>query len=238
MTPPPMTQFYKRHRFPAEIIRHGGWLFFRCSLSYRDVEELMLEQGVPVSPEAVRYWCRKCGQTYANQRRPRRPRPGDTWPLDAAFLTINGACCYLWRAVDQDDPVLTILVQRRRHKQAAKKCFTKLLKGLHYGSRVLITAPRKSDAAAKREVRPGVEHRQSRSRNNRCENAHRPTRARERRLQRCTSPGQAQRCLSAYGPIAQHFRPPRHLLAAPAYRQDMRQRVQTWREIPGTAMAA
>ena len=88
--------------------------------------------------------------------------------------------------------------------------------------RVLITDQLKSYAAAKREVMPGVEHRQSRSLNNRCENSHRSTRERERRMQRFKSPGQAQRFLSAYGPIAQHFRPRRHLLAAPAYRQEMR----------------
>jgi putative transposase len=38
MTPPPTTQLYKRHRFPAEIISHCVWLYFRFSLSYRDVE--------------------------------------------------------------------------------------------------------------------------------------------------------------------------------------------------------
>ena len=59
MTPPaPTTQLYKRHRFPAEIISHCVWLYFRFSLSYRDVEEMMLERGVLVSHEAVRYWWR------------------------------------------------------------------------------------------------------------------------------------------------------------------------------------
>jgi putative transposase len=57
-------------------------------------------------------------------------------------------------------------------------------------------------------------------------------------MQRFKSPGHAQRFLSAYGPLAQHFRPRRHLLAAPAYRQEMRQRFQVWREITGTDMAA
>jgi putative transposase len=104
--------------------------------------------------------------------------------------------------------------------------------------RVLITDKLKSYAAAKRQVMPGVEHRQSRYLNNRCENSHRPTRERERHMQRFKSPGHTQRFPSAYGPIAQHFRPRRHLLAAPAYRQEMRQRFQTWREITGTAKAA
>jgi putative transposase len=82
---------YKRHRFPAEIISHSVWLYYRFSLSYRDVEELMVERGVPLSHEAVRYWCRKFGQAYANALRRRRPRPGDKWHLDEVFLTINSS---------------------------------------------------------------------------------------------------------------------------------------------------
>jgi putative transposase len=238
MTTPPATLLYKRHRFPAEIISHCVWRYFRFSLSYRDVQEMMAERGVIVSHEAVRYWGRKFGQAYANHLRRRRPRPGDKWFLDEAFVTINGARSYLWRAVDQDDNILDILVQSRRHKKAAKKFFKKLRKGLCYVPRVLITDKLKSYAAAKREVMPGVEHRQSRYLNNRCENSHRSTRERERRMQRFKSPGHAQRFLSAYGPIAPHFRPRRHLLAAPAYRQEMRQRFQMWREITGMEKAA
>src|SRR5918996_3527540 len=214
MNSPPAPNPYKRHRFPAEIISHGVWLYFRFCLSYRDVEALMAARGVIVTYEAVRYWCRKFGQAYANQLRRRPPRPGDKWHLDAVFLTINGARHYLWRAVDQDGHVLDILVQSRRNKHAAKKFFRKLLKGLTYVPRVLITDKLKSYGAAKREILPGVEHRQSRYLNNRCENSHRPTRQRERRMQRFKSPGHAQRFLSAYGPIAQHFRPRRHLLSA------------------------
>jgi putative transposase len=52
------------------------------------------------------------------------------------------------------------------------------------------------------------------------------------------SAGQAQRFLAAYAPIAQHFRPRRHLLSARDYRQEMGKRFVTWREITGTAMAA
>jgi putative transposase len=238
MTTPPITNPYKRHRFPAEIISHCVWLYFRFSLSYREVQEMMAERGLIVSHEAVRYWGRKFGQGYANQLRRRRPRPGDTWHMDEVFLTINGARHYLWRAVDQDDNVLDILVQSRRNKKAAKKFFRKLLKGLTYVPRVVITDKLKSYAAAKREVMPSVEHRQSRYLNNRCENSHRPTRERERRMQRFKSPGHAQRFLSAYGPISQHFRPRRHLLCASEYRRGMRQRFQVWREITGTEMMA
>jgi putative transposase len=101
---------YKNHRFPAEIISHGVWRYFRFCLSYRDVEELLFARGVAVSYQAIRKWCRKFAQPYANQLRRRRPRPGDKWHLDEVLLTIHGERHYLWRAVDQAGYVLDILV--------------------------------------------------------------------------------------------------------------------------------
>jgi putative transposase len=130
-------------------------------------------------------------------------------------LTINGKRHYLWRALDQDDNVLDILVQSRRNKKAAKKFFRKLFKGLQYVPRGVITDKLRSYGAAKREILPGVEHRQSRYLNNRCENSHRPT-----------------------GPIFQHFRPRRHLRSASEYRDEMRNRFESWAEITGTKRAA
>jgi putative transposase len=238
MNIPAPTNRYKNHRFPAEIISHGVWLYFRFCLSYRDVEELLFVRGATVSHETIRKWCRKFGQAYANQLRRRHPRPGYKWHLDEVFLTIHGERRYLWRAVDQDGHVLDILVQRRRNKVAAKKFFRTLLKGCQYVPRVIVTDQLKSYGAAKREILPGVEHRQHRSLNNRAENSHQPTRQRERRMQGFKSPGQAQRFLSAYGPIAQHFRPRRPRSSAPVYRQEMRQRYATWREITSLPVAA
>ena len=116
---------YYRHRFPAEIISHCVWLYFRFALSLRDVEEMLARRGVSLTYETVREWCLKFGQTYANRLRHRSPRPGDQWHLDEVFLKINGRIHYLWRAVDQDGDVLDILVQSRRDKKAAKKFFRK-----------------------------------------------------------------------------------------------------------------
>ena len=238
MNTPPATAKYKNYRFPVEIISHAVWLYFRFCLSFRDVEEILSERGIKVTYEAIRKWCHRFGQEYANQLRRRRPRPGDKWHLDEMVLTIKGERHYLWRAVDQDGTVLDILVQRRRNKRAAKKFLRKLLKGLTYVPRVIVTDKLKSYGAAKRELLPSVEHRQHRYLNNRAENSHQPTRQRERRMQRFKSPGQAQRFLSAYGPIAQHFRPRRHRLSARVYRQDLGKRFQIWQEITPLALAA
>jgi putative transposase len=49
MNPLSATTKYKNHRFPAEIISHAVWLYFRFCLSFRDVEELLLERGVIIT---------------------------------------------------------------------------------------------------------------------------------------------------------------------------------------------
>ncbi len=171
MNEPTSAPSYKRHRYPPEIIAHAVWLYFRFALSYRDVEELLAERGVLVTYETIRQWCHKFGQQYANTLRRNRPQPGDKWHLDEVFIRINGATHYLWRAVDQDGTVLDILVQSRRNKAAAKKFFRKLLKGLRYVPRVVITDKLASYGAAKREALPSVEHRQHKRLNNRAENS-------------------------------------------------------------------
>jgi putative transposase len=129
------------------------------------------------------------------------------------------------------------LVQRRRDKRAVKRFFRKLLKGLTYVPRVIVTDKLKSYGAAKQEILPGGGHRQHRYLNNRAETSHQPTRQREQRMQRFKSPGHAQRFLSAYGSIAQHFRPCRHRLSAAAYRQELRQRFQIWRVVTTPVLA-
>jgi putative transposase len=222
---------YHRHRFPAEIISHCVWLYFRFNLSYRDVEEMMAMRGLSLSYETIRYGCLKFGQTYANGLRHKSPRPGDRWHLDEVFLKINGGLHYLWRAVDQDGEVLDILVQRRRDKNAAKKFFRKLLKGLRYVPRLIITGKLRSYNAARLEVMPNVEHLQHKYQNNRAENSHQPTRLRERVMRRFKSAGHAQRFLSAFGIISSHFRPGRHLCTAGVYRRLMKRRFAVWEEV-------
>ena len=207
------------------------WLYFRMTVSVRDVEEIMAMRGISVSYEAIRKWARKFGQQYANQLRQRRPLPGDKWHLDEVAIKINRQKHYLWRAVDQKGTVLDILVQPKRNKKAAKKFFRKLLKGLRYVPRVIVTDKLKSYGAAKKEILPGVEHRQSKYLNNRAENSHQPTRERERKMRKFKSPGQAQRFLSAHGPIRSHFCVGRHRCKAEQYRAERAMRFQVWNEI-------
>ena len=81
---------YPRYRFPPAIISHAVWLYYRFSLSFRDVEDLLAERGITVSYETIRHWCDTFGLAYARRLRRRAGPVGDTWYLDELFVTIHG----------------------------------------------------------------------------------------------------------------------------------------------------
>ena len=66
---------YKRHRLPTWVIQPAVWLYFRFTLSLRDVEELLAQRGVEVSYETIRCWALKFGRQFAHNLRRSRPKP-------------------------------------------------------------------------------------------------------------------------------------------------------------------
>jgi putative transposase len=231
---PPCQSRYARHRFPAEVISHAVWLYFRFPLSLRMVEEMLAARGILVSHETVRQWALKFGQGYANQIRRRLPASGDKLHLDEVAISIAGKKHWLWRAVDQHGVVLDILVQSRRNAKAATRLLRKLLRKQGMVPRVMITDKLASYAAAKREVMPGVEHRQHKGLNNRAEVSHQPTRRRERIMKRFKSAGQAQRFLAAHDQVANLFRRPADTNASD-HRRARAWAFATWVEVTGHA---
>ena len=67
----------KRHRFPPDVIRYAVWLYYRFTMSLRDVEDLLTERGIDVSYETVRCWTNKFGPAIAAKIREARGR-GDS----------------------------------------------------------------------------------------------------------------------------------------------------------------
>jgi putative transposase len=107
---------YHRHRFAIEVVEQCVWLYYRFSLSYRNIEEMLAKRGVQVSYETIRAWCHKFGSLYTALLRKQPSRIGSKWHLDEVFIKINGVRHYLWRAVDQNGVVIDILVQPRRDR--------------------------------------------------------------------------------------------------------------------------
>ena len=153
-------------------------------------------------------------------------------------MRIAGVKHWLWRAVDQGGFVLDVLVQSRRNKAAAERLLRKPLRKQMRPPRVMVTDKLPSYGAAKKDLLPGVEHRQHKGLNNRAENSHQPTRRRDRQMKRFKSAGQAQRFLSAHDGVNNLLHLRRDYLPAEQYRAARAEAFQAWAEITGVARRA
>jgi transposase-like protein len=121
--------------------------YLRYNLSYRDVEELLVERGVEVDHVTVFRWVQRFTPLLADAARFCRHSSGDRWHVDETYVKVNGIWRYVYRAVDQHGQVIDVLVSARRDADAARRFFRRALSTLKVTPRVV------TDAAA---VYPGV----------------------------------------------------------------------------------
>ena len=229
------TVSYKRHRFPGQIIAHAIWLYIRFNLSFREVEEMLLERGIDVSYETIRRWYIKFGPLIAKGLRRRQPRPNDVWHLDEVVVKIAGRSYYLWRAVDQNGIALEEILQPHRDKRAAKRLLVKLIKRHGFVPKRIITDKLRSYSAAKKEVAPGLDHWSHKGLNNRAENSHLPFRKRERVMQGYRSPGALQRFVAMQSAVRNCFSVPSRRRSALTIRYHHLEAFDAWHSAANVA---
>jgi len=205
---------YKRHRFPPAIIQHAVWLYFRFTLSLRDVEEMLAQRGIEVSYETVRCWTIKFGPKIAANLRRRKQPPSPRWRLDEMACTVGGERMFLWRAVDDEGEVMDVVVQKRRDTGAALRLLRRLLRNQHVEPETIITDGLKSYASALHEIGLDDRHRPGKLReNNRIENSHLVVRRRERKMLNFKSRNSVQRFLETHAAIYNVFNVQRHMIS-------------------------
>jgi transposase-like protein len=139
---PPMSAF-AGFRFPAEVIVVAVRWYLRYSLSYRDVEELLVERGIEVDHVSVFRWVQRFTPLLADAARYCRHAPGDRWFVDETYVRVNGLWRYVYRAIDQHGQVVDVLVSVRRDANAARRFFRRALTMLKVTPSEVVT-----DAAA------------------------------------------------------------------------------------------
>jgi len=216
---------FKRHRFPPDVIRQAVWLYFRFTLSLRDVEELLAQRGVDVSYETIRCWTIKFGPQIARNLKRLRPSPSPRWHLDEMVCNIRGRRMYLWRAVDDEGEVLDLVMQRRRDTEAALK----LLRNQPVAPESITTDGLGSYGAALGQLHLRHLHRPGRLReNNRAENSHLPIRRRERKMQGFKSQPSAQRFLTIHASLYNTFYLQPHLISRSNLRRARGEASHAW----------
>ncbi|MFD1605376.1 IS6 family transposase [Flavobacterium artemisiae] len=99
----------------------------RFTLSYRDVEEIMIMRGVHVDHTTIQRWVYKFTPFIQLEMKKRKGRVGTSWRLDETYIKVKGIWCYLYRAVDKLGNTVDFLLSRKRQQMSAKSFLIKAI---------------------------------------------------------------------------------------------------------------
>ena len=226
---------FRYFKTSPEIIRLAVMMYIRFPLSLRQVEDLLDERGIDICHESVRVWWNRFGPTFAAEIRKKRSASmrANTqwrWHLDEVFVRINGATCYLWRAVDHEGEVLEAFVTKKRDRKAALKFLKRAMK--RYGRpEAIVTDGCRSYRTALKEIGNQARHETGRWLNNRAENSHQPFRRRERAMAKFRSAKSLQKFASIHSSVHNHFNLERHLCSRQNFKDNRDAALAQWRQL-------
>src|SRR5450432_1064987 len=118
---------FKWRQFQPEIIVLCVCWYLRYSLSYRDLEEMMLERGLHVDHTTIYRWVQEYAPELEKRCRPHLKATNDSWRVDETSIKVKKQWVYLYRAVDSDGKTLEFLLSPTRDAEAAERFFCKAL---------------------------------------------------------------------------------------------------------------
>jgi transposase-like protein len=157
--------------FPSDVIVVAVRWYLRYTLSYRDVEELLVERGIEVDHVTVYRWVQRFTPLLADAARFARHAPGDRWFVDEAYVKVNGVWRYVYRAIDQDGHLIDVLVSARRDSGNARR-FQRALSVLKVTPSEVVTDAAVIYPAVLDELLPSAWHHVQRHANNSIEADH------------------------------------------------------------------
>src|SRR4051812_19595038 len=208
-----------RTQYPSDVIALVVLWRLRYKLSLRDLPEMFAVRGIVFSYEAARDWEAQLTPALAEDlRRRRRGKVGRSWYVDETYLKVHGRWCYLYRAIDQHGTLVDVLFSEHRDMAAARAFFrsAQAVTGIT-PDRVTTDGPDSDPRAIRTELGKRVQHRTSRSLNNRLEQDHRGIKGRYGPMRGFKGQRSAPRFCRAYDDprnvLRPRSRPPQHVPA-------------------------
>jgi IS6 family transposase len=120
---------FKWRQFEPDVILLAiGW-YLRFSLSYRDVEELLVERGLSVDHVTVWRWVQRYAPELERRLRRHLKPTNDSWRIDETYVRVKGKWVYLYRAVDSSGATIDFLLSAKRDAATAQRFLSKALGG-------------------------------------------------------------------------------------------------------------
>ncbi len=159
-------------RFPPEVIVLAVRWYLRFGLSYRDVEELLVERGIEVDHVTVYRWVQRFMPLLADAARPCRHLVGDRWQVDETYVKVAGRWRYVYRAIDQFGQVIDVFVSPQRDAMAARRFFEQAIRTTKVTPVEVVTDRAATYPMVLDDLLPAPWHRTEQYANNRVEADH------------------------------------------------------------------
>ena len=124
-------QPFKWKHFQGEIILLCVRWYLKYALSYRNLEEIMMERGMSVDHTTIYRWVMIYAPEIEKRSRKYLKPINDSMRVDETYIKVKGKCKYLYRAVDSNGNTIDFMLSAKRDRQAAKRFFKKILKVRH-----------------------------------------------------------------------------------------------------------
>lgn len=124
-------KLFKYRHYQAETILLCVRWYLRYSLSYRDLEEMMVERGLAVDHTTIYRWVQHYAPILEKKCRAKLRPTNHSWRVDETYVKVKGVWMYLYRAVDSAGNTVEFMLSPTRNAQAAKRFFRKALRARH-----------------------------------------------------------------------------------------------------------
>lgn len=141
-----MVSFKGKHYVKSIILMAVRW-YIAYSLSYRDIEELLLERGLKIDHTTVHRWVVEYSPKLVESFKSKKKSTGSSWRMDETYVKVKGTWMYLYRAVDKNGNTIDFYFAKTRAKKDAHKFFKKAIKTAGKPNKVTIDKSGSNTAA-------------------------------------------------------------------------------------------